>query len=181
MSITVLLNMKAVELSSRGAPVGAETSTWQPTQTPKRLWSLAALISCTFHKYCSRTSCELMKSGILASWWRGEFSGGCACSPIPCLWTSWFDWWLEAAKLTRHHCELTYGRNWVSHIHRTWDKRCGDDLPVRVHNAPALVLLEHLNTSQQVTPMQFRRTKNIQKTTPCDKGMIIIISLYHKS
>ena len=48
-SITVLLNMKAVELSSRGAPVGAETSTWQPTQTPKRLWSLAALISCTFH------------------------------------------------------------------------------------------------------------------------------------
>ena len=65
MSITVLLNMKAVELSSRGAPVGAETSTWQPTQTPKRLWSLAALISCTFHKYCSITSCELMKSGML--------------------------------------------------------------------------------------------------------------------
>ncbi len=43
-----------------------------------------------------------------------------------------------------------HGRNWVSHIHGTWDKWCGDDLPVRVHNAPALVLFEHLSTFQQV-------------------------------
>lgn len=34
--------------------------------------------------------------------------------------------------------------NWAPHIHRAGDKRCGDDLPVRMHNASAFVLLKHL-------------------------------------